>query len=277
MHVVSINWANDDFRDVALLRKDGLQVVLDTPPDSASISASTFIVTLEVPLSVINGRATAGALPHLSLILDGTLTVVNATLHWAPTEEAYKQLLTILNPDVFAETVSTLRMRITVKGFALSSATKVGNPMHLDGQALGQRGALLSQTQQPRLDLVFPSGLGVTASDFESWFFLTLPVPTGPQLVGIVVDPIQVQPNRGGRGVVTITPAAPANGTVVMLSTTEPNLAQLPASVTVPSGATSTAFSFQTKPPSIKTTISIVAKLNAITQSAALVLEGVAG
>ena len=48
LHVKAINWANDDVMPVGVFQQ-GLQITLDAPPLASTVSASTMIVTLEMP------------------------------------------------------------------------------------------------------------------------------------------------------------------------------------------------------------------------------------
>jgi hypothetical protein len=71
-----------------------------------------------------------------------------------------------------AVTVSSLRLRVTVKGRTVWSDPKSGGPKRrfLDGQVFGEP-ALRADTTTPRTGLTFPTGHGAVASDFESWFY----------------------------------------------------------------------------------------------------------
>jgi hypothetical protein len=60
-------------------------------------------------------------------------------------------------------------------------------------------------------------------------------------------------------GTVTLNGAAPAGGTVVNLSSANPSLVQVPASVTVLAGNTSATFNITTAPPGVQTPVLITA------------------
>ena len=49
LHVVKTNWENDSPFDAKILQDAGLRITLDGPPDPASISNETVIVTIELP------------------------------------------------------------------------------------------------------------------------------------------------------------------------------------------------------------------------------------
>jgi Family of unknown function (DUF6519) len=67
-------------------------------------------------------------------------------------------------------------MRVTVKGHAIWS-DQGGRSIYLDGQAFGRSGPndLRADQSTPRTALMFPSGAGERASDFESWFYMVPP------------------------------------------------------------------------------------------------------
>jgi hypothetical protein len=59
--------------------------------------------------------------------------------------------------------------------------TQAGNQiLYLDGQAFGEPG--VGGDGAPRIDLIRPSGGGVKASDFESWFYVGTQRATKPPL-----------------------------------------------------------------------------------------------
>ena len=66
--------------------------------------------------------------------------------------------------------------------------------------------------------------------------------PPGPTLSSFTVSPTSVPAGNPATGTVTLPAAAPAGGTVVTLSSQLPGIASVPASVTVPAGATSATF-----------------------------------
>ena len=49
LHVVKINWENDSPLDSKVFQEAGLRITLDGPPDPASISNETVVVTIELP------------------------------------------------------------------------------------------------------------------------------------------------------------------------------------------------------------------------------------
>jgi hypothetical protein len=182
LHVVKIGWPNDDRYTLDQLIDIGLVVALDQPPTS-TVNASSFIVTLEVPLEALFGLLQAEMLrasEQLLLgirtpwILDGTITVNprNASeLTWKFHSRRGLVFLERLMEELAAYG-GFVRARVTLKGRTIFGSAK-DTSIYLDGQAFAQSGQRADGS--PRLDLVLPSGSSQKGSDFESWFEL---VPT---------------------------------------------------------------------------------------------------
>src|SRR5262249_18917840 len=101
-------------------------------------------------------------------IIDGTPTInpTTKTITWMP-------------PTSFtlpqAANFQQFRVRVTLKGAFIW--TKSGNQLvYLDGQARGQANGKRSDGST-MTSLVLPSGVGLRASDFESWFFIAPNAP----------------------------------------------------------------------------------------------------
>jgi hypothetical protein len=107
------------------------------------------------------------------------------------------------------------------------------------------------------------TGRGVTRS-------ATLTVsPTLPPLTGLSLNPTSVTGGTPSTGTVTLGSPAPAGGATVSLASRLPGSASVPATVTVPAGATSASFGITTFPVD-NTTVEISATLGGTTQFAAL-------
>jgi len=187
MHVIGINWKNDDFLALessyitgygppgTATFADGLQITLDTAPDKDSVVPATMVVTIEVPLTFFD-RGLQGASnapdPSLSFILRGNISVLKSTITWKPTPETVKFIRELLQRS---KKVPSLLARVSLNGFAIFS-DRDDPRMNLDGQALGTPRALSSPyTTAERIDLMFPSNNCKCASNFQSWFFLGSP------------------------------------------------------------------------------------------------------
>ena len=101
-------------------------------------------------------------------------------------------------------------------------------------------------TTQP---LAVDTPVTISASDGRYTFSAVLMVLAAgqpPLLSGVSVSPSSVSGGGSATGTVTLSRAAPSGGAVVALSTPLPGVAVLPASVTVPAGATGASFPIST-------------------------------
>ena len=187
LHVIGINWLNDDVLSVDQLQGQGLQITLDgfpsqplpeTPTAPQSINPATFVVTLETPLSPSTDPN--AILPRNAVILNGTITVANNSVLWKP---ELAELLKLLEGPPALRT-----LRVTLKGHMIWTVEQ-GQTFYLDGQGFAQPG-LRVDGKTPRTDLIFPSGAGVRAGDFESWLFVPAQIVLPPpDLVSFTVTP----------------------------------------------------------------------------------------
>jgi hypothetical protein len=93
--------------------------------------------------------------------------------------------------------------------------------------------------------------------------------PNLPALTGLSVNPSSVTGGTPSTGTVTLGSAAPSGGVTVSLASRLPGSASVPATVTVPAGATSATFEVTTFPVD-NTTVELSATLSGTTQFAAL-------
>jgi hypothetical protein len=203
IHVIGINWKNDDLFSPEQLLSEGLKITLDAVPEQLSVNTATVIVTLELSAAMVLGRAGISNEFNLSLIINGTLTVESNVIHWtlqgragaAADETLLGKSSRSASSAAFAiENAILMRVRVTLKGHDIWS--NQGNELYyLDGQAFGQLD-VRSDGQTPRSALILPSGAGVLASDFESWFYLGEP-PTPLRISTInFISALPGQPER---------------------------------------------------------------------------------
>jgi hypothetical protein len=135
------------------LNSNGLQVFLDGIPIQPPLESrpAIMIVTLEMPVVVSTDPLIRA---QGSVILNGGIEFpFPNTIQWKPAQgrAELNQLVAVLAN----QQVSRIRMRVSLKGHAISS-DQVGQRLYLDGRALGQPGLRTDNT--PRIDLAFPSG-----------------------------------------------------------------------------------------------------------------------
>lgn len=83
-----------------------------------------------------------------------------------------------------------------------------------------------------------------------------------PSWANFTVSPADLTGGNPATGTVTISLPAPAQGTTITLTSSEPTVAAVAASVTVPAGQTSTTFTVTTQPVTASHTVVITATLN---------------
>jgi hypothetical protein len=222
IHITKTNWSNDDSLPVDVLLKQGLQITLDAPPSAKSVTAATVIVELLRPFT--------GALGDVGIVLAGNVTVQNNVITWLPTEGS-------VFSELFAN-LSQLQVRVTLKGHCVWGRFG-GKNYYVDGQAFGISD-LRSDGKTPRIAMLFPSGNGETASDFESWFWL-VPAPQ-IKIASLTMNPASVLTKGTSTGTITLAAAPPPGGATVLLASSNNNIASVQPSVVVPAGSTSAPF-----------------------------------
>ncbi len=113
-----------------------------------------------------------------------------------------------------------------------------------------------------------PVAISVTGRGVTRTVTLTVS-PNLPALTGLSVNPTTVTSGTSSTGTVTLGSAAPAGGVAVSLGSNLPGSASVPATVTVPAGATTATFQITTFPVD-NTTAQLSATLGSTTQFAAL-------
>jgi hypothetical protein len=85
------------------------------------------------------------------------------------------------------------------------------------------------------------------------------PTPTlpPPPPIAIVVADAQIESQGTSTATVTLATAAPADGAVVLITSSEPTLARMPSSVTIAGGSTSASFRIETVTVSMSTPITV--------------------
>jgi hypothetical protein len=278
VHVESISWSNDDIMTLDALVANGLTVNLDQAP-SMPLSGANFLVTLELvqppdlsqfPVGTFNASGGTASLPstllRLPVALDSEVTVNTNSLLWqlpAGTANSYQnstlQLIeTLLNQGALGSFWG--RVRVRLPGHAIFANGPNGTPIYLDGQTFGQLGTRADGVTQ-RIDLRFPSGNKVLASDLDSWFYLvpmfqlsTMTFTASPVTVEVNtlnnVTRLQSQGNSITSQQATINfnyPAAAAGSLTVTVAVTTasgaalPTLVSIPATVNFAQGASSVA------------------------------------
>jgi hypothetical protein len=110
---------------------------------------------------------------------------------------------------------------------------------------------------------------GATASAILTVTAAPAPAPApAAALASLALSPTTVVGGATVTGTVTLTAAAPAGGAVIALGSSRPAVVPVPATVTVPAGATSARFTVTTVRPSRKRIVTVSASYAGVTRSA---------
>lgn len=248
LHVIGINWQNDDIVPLDRFRNEGLVVTLDgipiqqtieAPKVPQSINPATFIVSVESSTAVAADSTVTT--PSIEVILNGIITVQHDLLSWKPATDEFTKLL--VGPPL------QRLVRVRLKGSVIWTLDATGQSRFLDGQAFGRFGLRASEGS-PRTDLLLPSGCGARASDFESWFFLEAQAPPPPDLESFTLTPSTVRAGNPVTATITLTGPAPKQPMPITLTVTtitgRDGVSPLPGSVSVPEGQRTHTFTIQT-------------------------------
>lgn len=107
-------------------------------------------------------------------------------------------------------------------------------------------------------DLINPAFALLAASDFDVIALGWRP-PVSSSIAALTLDPARVRGGGAVLAVVTLAAPAPAGGAVVALASADAARAAVPASVTVPAGATTAAFLVATRPTRRDASVTITA------------------
>ncbi|MDX2213658.1 MAG: DUF6519 domain-containing protein [Oculatellaceae cyanobacterium bins.114] len=266
IHVIGISWGNDN---VLQLDEDSvfeLRITLDAPIQQNIIKRATMIVAMELPI----GFEFLYPRPDTTFILDPSQTSVEGnTIRWVSlprlglNDSLFPVFLAFLGRiQGYPPEVQPL-VRVTLKGHAIWNEVD-GRQLFLDGQAFGRPG--IRTNGEPCIGLTFPSGHSAKASDFESWFYLTLPTPVAPvRLQSISLNPDVLEGETNTSTVtVSLTGVAPAGGIAVQISTDDSNfIVTIPSVVTVPERQSTVDFQITVINPSQLTGASLSIKITA--------------
>jgi len=97
--------------------------------------------------------------------------------------------------------------------------------------------------------------------------------PTQPSLSSLSLNPTSVVGGNSSTGTVTLTAPAPSGGFVVNLSSSNPSVATVPSTVTVPAGTTSATFTVSTRAVSSATSVTITASAGGVSRTATLTVN----
>jgi hypothetical protein len=183
----------------------------------------------------------------------------------------------------------------TVVGGDVSSGTVVMDTSATDGAVVSLSSSNPSVASVPATTTVAPNGFtgsfAVTTSAVAASTSVTITAsyngntrsailtvtpaaPSGATLQSVTISPSSVTGGNNTSGYVTLSSAAPAGGAVVSLSSSNPAVASLQPSVTVPAGSTIFGFgTVTTTSVSTTTTVTITATYDGLARTATLTVN----
>ncbi len=124
------------------------------------------------------------------------------------------------------------------------------------------------------VDLI-PSMSGITTSGGRLNVANAMRSCLAPGLLSTSISPSVVASGAGSTGTVTLTSAAGSGGAVVSLSSTNPALVNVPASITVPAGAVSATFPISASTTATQASVTITASYSGTSKAAILTVNPV--
>jgi Family of unknown function (DUF6519) len=218
MHITNTNWKNDDFFTSDTLIDDGLQMTLDTIIGAVSsavpsINPAAIFVSLELPVETFPRGSVDININGSAKVTENTVAGSTITWTWDNMDKGTltQELLGLINTFQALRMPRAPYMRARVKGHVVSSQ-QGDQSVYLDGQAFGRPDVRSDLMKTPRTALTFPTGAGVAASDFESWFPL---VPTPLRITTIeFLDTITQPPTESTLGPIPL-PLAPTQSVII--------------------------------------------------------------
>ncbi len=241
-----------------------------TPLASATIAAGSPSVSFSVPTSQVTANTTATITATWNGVnVQGQVTLLpqeapaSITLSPTSTTGSNGSFATV---RVISASSSDETLQVTSSNPSVASTPNgVTIPA---GATAGGFSIFTTPVSVTTVVTISVSGGGVTRSAD-----LTLTPTAAPaSLASISLSPATVTGGASSQGVVTLTSAAPSGGLAVALSSSNA-AATVPASITVPAGATSAAFTVATSSVTASTVVTITASAGGTTQSAALTVN----
>jgi hypothetical protein len=110
---------------------------------------------------------------------------------------------------------------------------------------------------------------GTSGSVTQSAALTVAPAPTAV-LASITLSPTSVRGGNSSTATIILSGAAPPGGATLTLSSSDPNIAAVPSSITVAAGATSAQVTVSTSRPNKPTDVTISANLANVAKAATL-------
>ncbi|MCW3099246.1 MAG: hypothetical protein JWL77_4864 [Chthonomonadaceae bacterium] len=250
-------------------------ILITLSSDNAAVASTVGSVT------VASGSTTA----TFAITTHVVSAITSVTFTGTFNGSSQKTVLTVTPP-----TVNTLTLNPTsVKGGVSSTATvTISDPAPTAGVTVALSSANSTVANVPASVTVLS---GSTTATFivttapvstDTPIVLTAAIGTGnatgtitvqtPALASFALNPTNVRAFSSSNGILTLDGAAPTGGTTVTLTSPNPSQASMPATATVPAGATTVTFPITSGRVTATTSLLLSATLGTVTQTATLVI-----
>jgi hypothetical protein len=238
------------------------------PPATVTVDPGVESVSFAVPTRSVTANTTATVTASWNGV--STQTQVTLTPQQPPASITLDPTTTVgLGGSSFA-TVRIATANTTDETMQITSSNpsvaSVNNSVQIpSGTTAGGFNIFTSPVATPTAVTISVTGGGVTKS---ATLTVTPDASSTATLQGLTVSPSSVTGGGTSQGTVTLSAAAPSGGAVVGLSSSNQPVAGVPATVTVPSGATGATFTVSTSAVSTSTSATISAAYGGVTRTA---------
>jgi subtilisin family serine protease len=255
-----------------------------------SISSSN-TAAATVPASVTIAAGATGATFTVSTLAVTTSTSVTISASYAGITKTASLMVTPQSPPVPTLTSLTLNPTSVNGGTPSTGSVALSAPAPSGGALISLLSSSTAAATVPASVTVSAGATGaaftvttlaVTASTSvtitasyagvtqTAQLTVTPQPPPGPTLTSLTLNPTSVNGGSPSTGTVALSAPAPSGGALVSLSSGNTAAATVPASVTVPAGATNATFTATTLAVTAATTVTISASYAGITHTASL-------
>ena len=253
-------------------------------------SSNTAAATVPVSVTVPAGGTTATFTVATSSVTTSTTTVTITAIGGGPVRTAQ---LTVTPPPPPVVTLASLSLTpIIVDGVGTSTGT-------VTLSATG--GAVVTLSSSNTAAATVPASVSVPSTSTTATFPVTTkavttsttvtitatlggatrtatltvnPPPPAVTLASLTLQPTSVKGGSPSTGTIRLSAKAPSGGVIVTLSSSQPSIAAVPISITVPAGTTSATFTVSTRRPgSNSTNVTISAELANVLKSTTLTVK----
>jgi hypothetical protein len=242
-----------------------------TPPPSVFVNAGDFSVSFPIPTSAVTANTTA----TVHATWDGTTVQSQVTLTpqqqpasltLSPTSTVGQGGGSFGTVTIASAQSSDLMLQVTSSNPNVASVPPA--VMIPAGSTTGGFNVFTSAVTTNTVVTISVSGGGVTRS--ASLTVTPTAAPPAPATSSIAITPSTVVGGNGSQGTVTLASVAPTGGASVQLTSSSVEVVTVPATMTVPAGATTASFAIGTSAVTVSTGVTIAATSGGVTRSGTL-------